>query len=378
MAVASQALELCRSPALRRMDKISQKTRKPRSGKVFLMLSLALAGGFSAAPAKAVAATGAVVSREFVGAAVTTPQSHAATLVETPHGLFAAWFGGLHERDPGVGIWIARYAGGHWTMPLEVANGRQSDGTQLPCWNPVLFQPKGGPLLLFYKVGPDPAHWWGMAKRSADGGLHWSAAERLPDGVLGPIKDKPVQLDSGRIVSPSSNELGGWRIHFELSDDGGRHWQLAAPVPDPADIAAIQPSLLHWSDHDLQAIGRTRQNHLFTTRSRDGGRHWSPLRLLDMPNPNSGIDAVVLRDGRALLVYNPTRAGRDWWDGRGVLAVAVSRDGEHWRRVLTLEDTPHQEFSYPAVIQTRDGLVHVLYTWKRQRIRHVVIDPAKL
>lgn len=360
------------------VGKASRKSWGPRGGAAFLVFSLALAGGSSGAPAKAGAAAGAVVSREFVGAAATTPQSHAATLVETSSGLVAAWFGGLHERDPSVGIWTARYADGRWTMPVEAADGRQPDGTRLPCWNPVLFRPKGGPLLLFYKVGPDPAHWWGMAKRSADGGAHWSAAERLPDGVLGPIKDKPVQLASGRIVSPSSTELSGWRIHFELSDDGGRHWQLAAPVPDPGNIEAIQPSLLRWSDHDLQAIGRTRQNRLFTTRSRDGGRHWSPLRLLDVPNPNSGIDAVMLRDGRALLVYNPTRAGRDWWDGRGVLAVAVSRDGEHWRRVLTLEDAPHQEFSYPAVIQTRDGLVHLLYTWKRQRIRHVVIDPAKL
>ena len=87
---------------------------------------------------------------------------------------------------------------------------------------------------------------------------------------------------------------------------------------------------------------------------------------------------MVLNDGRALLVYNPTHHGKNGWNGRGDLAVAISSDGIHWRKVLTLEYEPGAEFSYPAVIQTSDGLVHVLYTWKRLRIRHVVIDPVRL
>jgi predicted neuraminidase len=320
----------------------------------------------------------AVVWSEFISAAPPTAQSHASTLVETPAGLVVAWFGGKQERDPGVGIWLARQVDGHWSRPIEVADGRQPDGTRQPSWNPVLFRPRGGPLMLFYKVGPDPKHWWGVRKTSWDGGVHWSAAQRLPDGVLGPIKDKPVQLADGSIVSPSSTELGHWRIHFERSGDQGSTWTVGAPVANPQAIEAIQPSLLPWSDGNLQAIGRTRQNHLFTTRSRDGGRTWSALRLLDMPNPNSGIDAILLRDHRALLVYNPTHHGGDWWDGRGTLAVAISGDGEHWRKVLTLENEPRAEFSYPATIQGSDGRVHIVYTWKRLRIRHVVIDPAKL
>lgn len=320
----------------------------------------------------------AIVVSEFVSASPPTAQSHASTVVDTPSGLVVAWFGGRQERDPGVGIWLARQQGGHWTAPVEVANGVQPDGSRQPSWNPVLFRPRGGPLMLFYKVGPDPAHWWGMLKASHDDGVHWSTAQRLPDGVLGPIKDKPVQLADGSIVSPSSTELGRWRIHFERSTDDGRSWTLSAPIANPDAIEAIQPSLLAWSDGGLQAIGRTRQNHLFTTRSGDGGRTWSALKLLSLPNPNSGIDAVMLADHRALLVYNPTQSGKNWWDGRGTLAVAVSPDGDHWTKVLTLEDTPGAEFSYPAVIQGRDGRVHIVYTWKRLRIKHVVIDPAKL
>ena len=91
-----------------------------------------------------------------------------------------------------------------------------------------------------------------------------------------------------------------------------------------------------------------------------------------LPNSSTGTDAVTLRDGRHLLVYNHTAKGR------GVLNVAVSTDGRAWNAALVLEDTDGAEFSYPAVIQTRDGRVHITYTWKRERIRHVVLDPALL
>lgn len=320
----------------------------------------------------------AILTTEFVGAVQTTPQSHAATLVQTPSGLLAAWFGGKRERDPGVGIWVSRHGAGRWSAPVEVANGVQADGKRFPTWNPVLFRTGSGKVMLFYKVGPDPQHWWGMLKTSDDDGMHWSSPRRLPDGVLGPIKNKPVQLADGTIVSPSSTEADHWKVHFERSTDEGVTWRLVAPPMGERPIEAIQPSLLVHRDGSLQAIGRSRQDRIFSTWSRDGGRTWSPMHLLDLPNPNSGIDAVVLADGRSLVVYNPALHGAQWWDGRGQLSVAVSGDGEHWRKVLDLEDTAGAEFSYPAVIQTTDDLVHVVYTWKRQRIRHVVIDPRKL
>lgn len=319
----------------------------------------------------------AVVSRDFVADPAPTAASHAGTLVDTPHGLVAAWFGGKQERDPSVGIWLARRDATGWTPPREVATGIQADGSRLPTWNPVLFRSRAGSLMLFYKAGPDPQHWWGMVMTSRDDGAHWSAPRALPPGILGPIKNKPVQLADGSIVSPSSTEQGAWHIHMERTDDEGRTWQREPDVAS-AGIDAIQPSLLVHGDGTLQAIGRTKQGHLFDTRSHDGGRQWSPLRLLDIDNPNSGIDAVALADGRYLLVYNPTLPGKDWWDGRGTLAVALSADGQHWTRVLTLEDHPGKEYSYPAIIQSADGRVHVLYTWERSHMRHVVIDPARL
>lgn len=313
----------------------------------------------------------AVLKSEFLYENAPIPSCHASTLVETKDGLAAAWFGGTREGAQDVRIWVSRWSRDRWSEPVAVADGVQSDGTRHPCWNPVLFQPKEGPLLLFYKVGPSPSTWWGVVRESTDGGTTWSEARRLADGILGPIKNKPVQLDDGAILSPSSTEHHGWRVHFERSMDGGKSWTSTGPLNDGMTIGAIQPSLLRHPGGRLQAVGRTRQGRLFTIWSEDGGKSWGPMTLTDVPNPNSGIDAVTLQDGRHLLVHNPVPRGRS------PLAVAVSTDGKDWRQALVLESEPG-EFSYPAVIQARDGLAHITYTWKRQRIRHVAMDPARL
>jgi predicted neuraminidase len=301
--------------------------------------------------------------------------AHASTIVETKDGLLAAWFGGTREGAADVGIWSARRVGGKWSAPSEVATGVKADGTRHPCWNPVLFVMPDGSLALFYKVGPTPRTWWGMVRYSRDDGRTWGEASRLPDGVLGPIKNKPVRL-GGTLISPSSTESderpSRWRLQFERSTDGGRTWTIVK-VPDPpgAPIDAIQPSILVHPGGRLQAVGRTRSGRVFETWSTDDGRSWTPTELTALPNPSSGTDALTLRDGRHLIVYNHTPKGRT------PLNVAVSRDGKVWDAALVLEHEPG-EYSYPAVVQTSDGLVHVTYTWKRERVRHLVIDPARL
>jgi predicted neuraminidase len=316
------------------------------------------------------AAEPGVVVAEFIFEKAPFPQCHASTIVETTTGLVAAWFGGTREKASDVGIWLARQVEGKWTDPVEVANGKQADRRE-PCWNPVLFQPKEGPLLLFYKVGPDPGRWWGELRTSADGGKSWSEARRLPDGILGPIKNKPVHLAGGDILSPSSTEHDGWRVHFERSSDGGKTWQATGPVNDRKEVAAIQPSILVHKGGKLQAVGRSRNGKIFETWSEDGGKTWSKVALTALPNPNSGIDAVTLADGRHLLVYNHTRFGRS------PLNVAVSEDGKTWQAAVVLENELG-EYSYPAMIQGSDGQVHITYTWKRKQIKHVVLDPKKL
>ena len=313
----------------------------------------------------------ALLKTEFVFENAPFASCHASTLAETKSGLAAAWFGGSAEGHPDVGIWVSRWSNGKWTGPVEVADGVQSPSLRYACWNPVLFQPKNGPLLLFYKVGPQPSSWWGMLKKSADGGKTWSAAERLPDGILGPIKNKPIQLSDGEILCPSSTENHGWQVHFERTADLGKTWQSTGPVNDGRTIGAIQPSILRHGPESLQAVGRTQQGRIFSISSADNGKTWGAMSLTDLLNPNSGTDAVTLSDGRFLLVYNDTTKGRS------PLNVAISADGTTWKPLFALE-TEEGEFSYPAVIQTQDGLVHITYTWNRKRIKHVVLNPALL
>jgi predicted neuraminidase len=312
-----------------------------------------------------------VVKSEFIYESAPFPSCHASTIVDTTRGLVAAWFGGTAERNPDVGIWLSRHEKGAWTPPTEVADGRQSATNRYPCWNPVLFQPKGVPLLLFYKVGPSPNSWWGMLMTSADGGQTWTAPRRLPEGILGPIKNKPVQLANGSLLCPSSTENRGWQVHFERTSDWGQSWQTTGPLNDGREIGAIQPSVLLHEQGLLQAVVRTRHGHIYETWSKDDGKTWSQLALTSLPNPNSGIDGVTLKDGRQLLVYNHTRKGRT------PLNVALSEKGKDWQAALVLESDPG-EYSYPAVIQARDGRVHITYTWKRERVKHVVLDPGKL
>ncbi len=322
----------------------------------------------------------AVLKTEFLFDPAPHPQCHASTIVETPAGLVGAWFGGTKEGHPDVGIWLTREVGGRWLPPVEVANGAETEDPRVNCLNPVLYQVSGGPLLLFYKTG----QWWAHVKRSTDHGATWSKPERLYNGLFGPVKNKPVRLADGSILSPTSVEIPSpkgtcWRVHFERSTDGGHSWQLIGPVNDGHTIQAIQPSLLFHPGNRLQALGRTQQGRLFEIWSEDGGLTWGEMSLMELPNNNCGTDAVTLSDGRHLLVYNHAGNRPDRTSGfRSPLNLALSKDGRHWEAALVLEDEPRKEFSYPAVIQTADGLVHLTYTWKREFIKHVVLDPARL
>ncbi|WP_254507209.1 sialidase family protein [Anatilimnocola floriformis] len=318
-----------------------------------------------------------VVAEEFIYTEPPHPQCHASTIAETKDGLVAAWFGGTKEGANDVGIWFSKQTKVGWSKPVEVANGKDEEEKQLPCWNPVLFDmpattARKGELLLFYKVGPSPSKWWGMLIRSSDQGQTWSEPEKLPEGILGPIKDKPVLLKDGTLLCPSSTEHKGWQVHIESTKDGGRTWQKTEPLCDGMTQHAIQPTILQTKS-GLTILCRTRTpGKILQATSTDNGATWSKLEPMDLVNPNSGIDGVTLSDGRHLLVYNHTQKGRS------PLNVAVSTDdGKTWQAAAVLETQPG-EYSYPAVIQTSDGLVHITYTWKRQRVKHVTLEPAKL
>ncbi len=128
--------------------------------------------------------------------------------------------------------------------------------------------------MLYYKVGPNPREWWGEYKTSGDNGNTWSKAEKLPGNLLGPIKNKPIQLSDGTILSGSSTENNGWRAHIERSTDGGKTRAFIGPLNDPEKIGAIQPTLLTYADGSIQLLCRTPDNadgHIAECWSRDKG-----------------------------------------------------------------------------------------------------------
>lgn len=321
-----------------------------------------------------------IVKDEFIYEKAPFPSCHSATMAETPTGLVYAFFGGTRERNPDVEIYVSRLENGKWSAPTSAADGILSDNKRMPTWNPVLYQIPNGDLLLFYKVGPKPSAWWGMLKRSADGGKTWSAAERLPDNILGPIKNKPILLSNGNLISPSSTEGDGWRIHFEISPDFGKTWRKVGPINKGKDnLDAIQPSILDHGNGKLQILARTRNWAVAESWSYDNGETWTALNKTSLPNNNSGTDAVTMKNGQHVLVYNHVLPGPENPKGkRTPLNVSVSKNGKDWDAVLILEDSPISQYSYPAVIQTSDGLLHFAYTWRRQKMKHVVVDPKKL
>ena len=345
----------------------------------------------------------AIVTNEFLYEKADFSQCHAATIAETTDGdLVSAFFGGTREGHPDVCIYVCRKEKGSlsWTKPVLAADGILSAAERKACYNPVLYQQPNGPLFLFYKIGKNVADWKGYLKMSYDGGKTWSNARALPEGYLGPIKNKIIDVD-GKAIAPSSTESDGWKVHFEIAENGGRTYHKVGPVQaekavlsqdmlienaikttdieggdnsNQSTIQAIQPSILKHKDGRLQILCRTRNCKIATAWSSDKGETWTPLTLTDLPNNNSGTDAVTLQDGRHLLIYNNIATPQGAKKGiRTPLNVAISEDGIHWKMILTLEDSPVSQYSYPSIIQGKDGRIHAVYTWRRQRVKYVEI-----
>jgi predicted neuraminidase len=298
------------------------------------------------------------------------PSCHASTLVEAAPGrLLAAWFGGKAEGANDVRIWQSTFDGKTWSPPVVAA-----EEPGFPTWNPVLFQSSKKTLFLFYKAGRSPMQWSGFVKRSSDAGKTWSKAEILPAGLLGPIKNKPIEY-KGAILAPTSVESHrAWCSWIERSTDDGKTWTRHGPIAVPGKpYGNIQPTLFVTSKGTILALCRTRGMGLIAqAESADGGLTWSEARLTALPNPGSGIDGVRAADRTFFLAYNHTKLGRS------PLNLARSTDdGKTWQTVATVEEAPLAEFSYPALIQTSDGKLQLAYTWNRKHIKHLTYDPKE-
>ena len=316
---------------------------------------------------------GQVRVTEFIADNPPTDSSHASTLLSVSGDLLAAWFGGTAERARDCGIWLSRFENNKWSQPTEVVRGDEDGSEQWACWNPVLFQRRnGGDVYLFYKVGPSPSSWWGRYMVSKDGGRTWSKSRRLPKFAIGPVRNKPVELENGTVLCGASSEDGGWRVHMEWFNNPSVRWFVSENLNSAMQWGAIQPTILEWPGKGIQILCRSKQGSVLESWSKGNLHDWSNMRRTRLPNPNSAIDAVMLRNGKALLVYNPST------ENRKDLVVARSSNGFDWETILTLEKDGPGEYSYPAIIQDPTGLVHVSYTWRREKIKHVAFDPEGL
>lgn len=311
-----------------------------------------------------------ILQEEFVFKNPPFASCHASTLTQNAKGeVLCSWFAGSEEGADDVKIWFAKKNTKEWSQPIPVAEA------DAPCWNPVLYTMPSGTLFLFYKAGPHPQRWSGLYKRSTDGGNSWSAPIDLPAGVIGPAKNRPLLLDNGTLLCGSSAESWKrWGCWVDITSDMGDTWKKSTPINVNSQLfGIIQPALVFSGDNKIRLLARSHQiGYICTAESSDGGMTWTPALPTDLPNPNSSVDAVNLKDGRILLVYNHSK------ENRYPLNIALSNDGgKTWKMKLILEENPG-EYSYPCVIQTKDGMVHISYTWNRKNIKYVVIDPASI
>ena len=308
-------------------------------------------------------------------------QCHASTITQTPDGAFiAAWFAGTEEKHPDVGIWMARYVDGAWTPAILAAKVEE-----VAHWNPVLFTDAEGEAHLFFKVGPEISHWRTYWMSSSDGGIVWSEPRELvagDEGGRGPVKNKPIILSDGTWLAPASTEQQRWEAFADRSADRGLTWQRSDDFMIDRNIfrgkGAIQPTFWESSPGRVHALVRTGAGRAWRTDSVDHGMTWTPVYDSGLPNNNSGLDALLLEDGRLLLVLNPIGVN---WGPRTPLSLTMSRDnGDTWTLLAHFEDDPAEtrfEYSYPAIVRTREGIA-VSYTYKRERVRCWIIPLAAI
>lgn len=323
--------------------------------------------------------------------------AHASTLIQLKNGnILAAWFGGSWEGCDDVDIWGARRVNGVWETPRVFVHVRD-----VALWNPVLFQKEDGGIILFYKVGKEIELWKTWYVESYDNGQTFSEPKELVEGDTsngrGPVKNKPIRLTDGTILAPASWESETWDAFVDISKDDCKTWATSQMVPlrrSSYDIqmvdrpynkhyiygkGVIQPTL--WQDEkgEVHMFLRTTSSKIFRSDSTDGGRTWSLAYDTGLPNNNSGIDLVKMKNGMLVLVYNPRENLPNYYKGpRTPLVVAVSKDnGENFEELMVLEDKPGN-YCYPAIICNEDNKVMITYTWNRENIVYCEFELEEL
>ncbi len=290
------------------------------------------------------------------------PSCHCASIAELTDGtLYATWYAGSQEGNDDVAILAARCRGGSWSDPEVLV-----DPPGQPAGNTVVYA-HGAELWHFYNVIEGEG--WGDAmlylSTSDDGGASWTEHglfDRQP-GMM--VRHRPVRLSDGRILLPAYDERA-WEGFAYITDDDGESWRAGGRMI-AEEVGVIQPAIIERDDGSLLALLRTGSgaDHARECESSDRGESWTPCEPSALLNPNSGADMIRLRSGEVIACFN------DAPDRRTPLTLALSLDeGRTWTARRDIE-TDQGEYSYPTLMEGADGSVHLVYTWRRERIRWV-------
>lgn len=360
------------------IDGLTDAMASLRSGKPFPLASTKISGtpiGTHLPPATVIDPYGKIqFSSELIFEKIPNfPVHHCSTITEAGNGdLLVSWYGGSYESSDDQVLFISRRKKGqrNWSTPEILV---RSPGH--PPGNALLFTDKTKRIWLVWgrMDGTQPMNrgtGWDacrlFARTSSDNGYTWSKDEPFYGDTLGWLpRNLSITLNDGRLIVPMSDELHGHGVDWSFflsTADNGKTWLKSGLMK-----GGEQPTFIQRADSSLLAYLRVRPN-IVASESHDGGKTWTDPKATQWKNPDSGISMRRLANGHVLLVFN----NQD--DARSPLHIARSTDDAHtWESPLILETNPG-EYSYPSVLQTLDGKIHIIYTYRRYSIKHVELN----
>ena len=354
-------------------------------------------------------------------------QNHAANLMPLPNGdLACVWFGGSQEGKSDISIYFSRLPAGKscWTPAVKL-----SDDDTRSEQNPILFPAPDGRLWLLYTAQKSGNQDTSIIRYriSEDNGQTWQPVGVLFDKAGTFVRQPVVVLDNGNWLvpvfycrtRPGEKWVGDDDISaVRISSDQGRSWR---EVDVPGSVGCVHMNIEKLSDGTLLALFRSRwADNIYASRSSDGGNTWSEPTPTGLPNNNSSIQFTCLANGHLALVFNDISAAQAterrvslydeieddeteslkpavtaekmvktdartafWGTPRAPMTLAISEDGGRtwpFKRNLEVGDgycmtnnselQLNREYSYPSIKQTEDGVLHIAYTFYRQKIRY--------